>query len=64
MYHRGGRELARRAMEKTAALLDGDVTVEAVEALDDWFIRHNLSPGGCADLLAAVYFVESLTDPV
>lgn len=31
-----------------------------IEALDDEFIRKNLSPGGCADLLAMCYFLLSL----
>ncbi len=31
-----------------------------VEQLDDAFIRRNLSPGGCADLLAAAYFLAGL----
>lgn len=29
-----------------------------IEELDRQFIRENLSPGGCADLLAAVYFLD------
>ena len=30
--------------------------MSAVEELDDWFIRKNLSPGGSADLLAVSIF--------
>ncbi|MBO5347412.1 MAG: triphosphoribosyl-dephospho-CoA synthase [Lachnospiraceae bacterium] len=33
---------------------------EQLEALDDAFIARNLSPGGCADLLAVTYFLSSL----
>lgn len=32
----------------------------ALETLDDAFISRNLSPGGCADLLAATYFLHKL----
>ena len=35
-------------------------TVEALEALDDSFIRENLSPGGSADLLAITYFLQEV----
>ncbi len=31
-----------------------------LEQLDDSFIRNNLSPGGCADLLAITYFLHLL----
>lgn len=59
MLHRGGPEKTAQAVEKVKQILQ-QPTVEAVESLDDWFIRENLSPGGCADLLAVIYFVEGL----
>ena len=64
MVARGGPEGAAAGAERAAELIrDGRVPAqEELEALDDWFIRRNLSPGGCADLLAAVYFVSDLTD--
>ena len=55
---RGGMEGAAAAKNKVRVLLGQEITQEAVETLDDWFIAENLSPGGCADLLAAVYFLE------
>lgn len=61
MISRGGPERAKIAAEKAASLLSAGPTTEAIEELDDWFIHENLSPGGCADLLAAVYFVHRLT---
>ncbi len=33
---------------------------ETLKALDDSFIREDLSPGGCADLLAVCYFLMEL----
>jgi len=60
LYHRGGEEGARFAAEAAAALLP-EPTVEAIEKLDDAFIRRNLSPGGCADLLAVTCFLDSLS---
>ena len=60
MINRGGIEGARSGAEKCAQLLNTDYTLTDVEALDQWFIERNLSPGGCADLLAAVYFIDQL----
>lgn len=64
MIKRGGMECAMEATQKTAQLLLRNETPEEIEieALDDWFIEKNLSPGGCADLLAAVYFVDALQE--
>lgn len=60
MISRGGIEGAKAGAGKCAGLLKTEFTLAEVEALDDWFVERNLSPGGCADLLAAVYFVHSL----
>ena len=59
LYHRGGAEGAAWAAAAAGALLP-DPSREEVEALDDAYIRRNLSPGGCADLLAATYFLHKL----
>lgn len=61
MISRGGPEGAKAGAEKAAALLACNLTLEQMGELDDWFMERNLSPGGCADLLAAVYFFHSLT---
>lgn len=48
---------AKEAVEKVRALLSaGEPGLSALEELDDWFIRKNLSPGGSADLLAVSIF--------
>lgn len=59
MISRGGITLAREAREMAASLLPSP-TMEQLLELDQWFIERNLSPGGCADLLAAVCFVRRL----
>ncbi len=59
LYHRGGPEGAAWAKETVRKLLPRP-DIRAVEALDDAFIQRNLSPGGCADLLAAACFLDSL----
>jgi holo-ACP synthase/triphosphoribosyl-dephospho-CoA synthase len=59
LFHRGGNEGARWATNAAAALLPSP-TMTAVKQLDDAFIERNLSPGGCADLLAATYFLSYL----
>ncbi len=62
LLHRGGETGAAEAARRAAQLLAADPMPEnpALEALDDWFIGRNLSPGGSADLLAAVYFLDGL----
>lgn len=61
MIARGSFEGARKGAEMAEALLRKDFSLEDVGGLDQWFIQNNLSPGGCADLLAAVCFVHELT---
>jgi holo-ACP synthase/triphosphoribosyl-dephospho-CoA synthase len=61
MIARGGFARAREAAQQVKTLMENDFSICDVETLDDWFISRNLSPGGCADLLAAVYFLDSLT---
>ena len=61
MIARGGMEAAQAARAACAAVLERDPLppVEVIEQLDRDFIRQNLSPGGCADLLAAAFFLLS-----
>lgn len=59
LYHRGGEAGAAFAKEAAKAL--GNFPRKAqIEALDDAFMEKNLSPGGCADLLAATLFLHKL----
>lgn len=62
LYHRGGDAGATWAAQTTQALLQKCPypAIPEIEALDDAFIERNLSPGGCADLLAVTYFLYSL----
>lgn len=61
MVSRGGPERAKKAAEDCARLLERCPlpNMENVARLDREFIRDNLSPGGCADLLAAAFFLQS-----
>lgn len=63
MISRGGLEGAKAGAAKAAELLreKSYPTRNQIEKLDNWFTSRNLSPGGCADLLAAVYLVYCLT---
>ena len=65
MVHRGGPALAKKSKEQAKRLLS-TVTKEnfkeILNSLDHQYIADNLSPGGCADLLAVslmFYFLES-----
>ena len=58
MVKRGGPDLQRKMQLETKHLLSfKSVTMDMVRVLDDEFVWHNMSPGGCADLLAVVYFL-------
>lgn len=55
MIHRGGMELAEKSKKEAGVLLSEitpDTFKEKLTALDISYIEKNLSPGGCADLLA------------
>lgn len=60
MVRRGSAQLAEDAAGWAAALVDEDelLNTEMIESLDERFIEHDLSPGGCADLLAITYFLS------
>ncbi len=60
MLARGGRAEQLRAANRVAALLDETPypDEQALERLDDEFIRKNLSPGGSADLLALCWLLH------
>lgn len=62
LYHRGGKQGAQWAMQAAATLLEADPypDMQQIETLDDAFISRNLSPGGCADLLAVTYFLSRI----
>lgn len=65
MVHRGGPELAKKSKEQARHLLSAVTNKnfkETLNALDHQYITENLSPGGCADLLAVslmFYFLET-----
>ena len=62
LYSRGGTEGAKYAAEAAGSLLKAspEPSKKQIELLDDDFIKRNLSPGGCADLLAITYFLYEL----
>ena len=62
LYHRGGIKGAEDAVKTIKKLLANfpEPAKKQIETLDDTFIKQNLSPGGCADLLAITYFLYSL----
>lgn len=60
LYSRGGVEGSKFATEYALSLTDRYPTPEEAEKMDDLFISRNLSPGGCADLLAITYFLYSI----
>ena len=61
LISRGGPERAAAAAERCQRLLQRSPfpAAEEIARLDREFIQENLSPGGCADLLAAAFFLQS-----
>ena len=57
---RGGPKGAQDAVDEVRALLQETPlpSMDRITELDHSFIRRNLSPGGCADLLAVTYFLH------
>ena len=66
LYKRGGMEGIEYAKNSARALLSKSTypSRSEIEALDDDFIKKNLSPGGCADLLAVTYFLHKIKNGV
>ena len=56
---RGGLDGERFVMKRSAEVLN-DFSVDGVLELDNQLIERNLSPGGCADLLAVTIFLYNL----
>lgn len=63
LIRRSDRQTQLAVREEIANLIKSDPypAPTIIEALDDDFIRRNLSPGGSADLLAMTYFLYSLS---
>lgn len=61
IIRRAGMEGQQWASAQAQQLLDGGYTAADIAALDDAFIRRNISPGGSADLLAVTYFLHFIT---
>lgn len=63
LYNRGGEAGISYARDRAHKLLSlGDPTMDMVQKMDAELTERNLSPGGCADLLAITYFLTELED--
>lgn len=58
---RGGRMRARQLCAQAQALLE-DYTPQKVREMDTQLIHEHISPGGCADMLAVVFFLDGLNE--
>ena len=59
---RSDEQTLRWAQQEAQRLAAEGADRQQVEQLDAEFIRRNISPGGCADLLALCYFCHFLED--
>lgn len=64
MIHRGGLKKQRETARAVAALLETAPFPDrgTLEQLDERFVRDNLSPGGCADLLTMTLMLHFLKE--
>ena len=62
LLRRAGEQGAREALARVKAALVGGARPRDLLELDQYFISEGLSPGGSADLLAAVFFVRYLRE--
>jgi holo-ACP synthase/triphosphoribosyl-dephospho-CoA synthase len=60
MIKRGGASEAEKAAQQARVIVREKKLLDtgSIEQLDKKFIARNLSPGGCADLLAITYFLN------
>ena len=60
LIKRGGWQTQKQLQARLQDMLAQDPfpATEVIEALDQEFIEKNLSPGGCADLLAVTLFLD------
>lgn len=61
VLHRAGEEGLIWLQSRAKAILS-DFSISALKQLDRECIEKNISPGGCADLLAIAFFLESMTN--
>lgn len=61
LLHRGGLEGLELAKQEAQKLLT-NFSISNMKKLDEFYIKHWLSPGGSADLLAATLFVINMSD--
>lgn len=59
IYHRTDADTAQWVKRQAEKALD-DFHLEKLEAMNEEFIRRNISPGGCADMLALTVFIDSI----
>lgn len=61
IIRRAGMEGQQWASAQARSLLDKGYTKDDLRVMNDRFVQRNISPGGSADLLAATYFIHTLT---
>ena len=59
VLHRAGEE-GLRWLQRRAEEVFADFSIPALEQFDRECIQRNISPGGCADLLAIAFFIQSV----
>lgn len=61
VIHRVGWEMAQQVKKESRQLL-ADFSHDGLQAMNQRFISHNISPGGAADMLSLTIFIHSITN--
>lgn len=61
IYHRAGKDVAKQVQRASAMLLE-HFSVQGMKDMDFEFTRHNISPGGAADMLALTILVNAILE--
>jgi triphosphoribosyl-dephospho-CoA synthetase len=63
VYHRKGAEVASMVKARASELY-GNYSIGKLGELNTYFIQNNISPGGSADMLALIIFLERISNQI
>ena len=57
VYHRKGEKTVQSVKKEAIEALN-DFSIERLEEMNTRFVRENISPGGCADMLSLTIYLK------
>ena len=61
IYHRAGADVAGQVKQSCALLLE-HFSLQSLKDMDDEFMKHHISPGGAADMLALTILINAILE--